>query len=236
MECPRYQEEVYVKTVECRKVKPTSAWSDIIKYLILAAVLVLVLPGPARAGFDEGVAAYNHGFSYFQGRGVQQDYAEAAKWFREAADQGHVEAEFSLGVIYNLGLGALQDDAEAFKWFRRAAEQGYAPAQFNVAIMYSKGRGVPKDFAEGAKWLRRAAEQGHAPAQHNLGFVYEKGHGVPKDSVQAYMWSSLAASKLPPGEGGEDAAKRRDEVAAKLTPKQLTRAQELARKWKPSSR
>ena len=40
---------------------------------------------------DEGVARaqFNLGVMYAKGQGVAQDYAEAAKWYRLAADQGH---------------------------------------------------------------------------------------------------------------------------------------------------
>ena len=34
-------------------------------------------------------ALYNKGNCYYFGKGVKQDYAEAAKWYRKAAEQGH---------------------------------------------------------------------------------------------------------------------------------------------------
>jgi TPR repeat protein len=37
-------------------------------------------------------AQYYLGFMYYNAKGVAQDYAEAAKWFRLAADQGHSNA------------------------------------------------------------------------------------------------------------------------------------------------
>jgi len=38
-------------------------------------------------------AQYNLGLLYLEGKGVQQDEAEAAKWLRLAAEQGHTEAK-----------------------------------------------------------------------------------------------------------------------------------------------
>jgi hypothetical protein len=35
---------------------------------------------------------------------VSQDYSEAAKWFRLAANQGNVDAQNSLGFMYYPGL------------------------------------------------------------------------------------------------------------------------------------
>ena len=50
---------------------------------------------------------------YFHGKGVPQDYAEAVKWFRLAADQGDAGAQSILGVMYDEGHGVPQDYAEA---------------------------------------------------------------------------------------------------------------------------
>ena len=44
---------------------------------------------------EQGVAEaqYNLGMMYYTGSGVHQDYAEALRWFRQAAEQGHAEAQ-----------------------------------------------------------------------------------------------------------------------------------------------
>ena len=68
------------------------------------------------------------------GRGVPQDYAEAMKWYRKAADQGHARAQFNLGFMYYDYKGVRQNYAEAMKWYRKAAGQGHARAQFNLGL------------------------------------------------------------------------------------------------------
>ena len=40
-----------------------------------------------------------------KGQGVPQDYAEAVRWYRKAADQGHAGAQFNLGVMYDKAEG-----------------------------------------------------------------------------------------------------------------------------------
>ena len=37
--------------------------------------------------------------------GVPQNYAEALKWYRLAADQGDADAQYNLGVMYANGQG-----------------------------------------------------------------------------------------------------------------------------------
>jgi TPR repeat protein len=53
-----------------------------------------------------------------------QDFAEAAKWFRKAAEQAYVSAEEVLGELYLNGQGVSEDHHEAVKWLRKAANHG----------------------------------------------------------------------------------------------------------------
>ena len=61
---------------------------------------------------------------YRRGEGVPQDYVEAVKWYRLAAEQGHAYAQNKLGNMYQFGEGLTQDILEAMRWFRLAADQG----------------------------------------------------------------------------------------------------------------
>lgn len=68
------------------------------------------------------------GVDYYFGRGLPQNYAKAAYWYRLAAHQGFAEAENNLGVAYDLGQGMPQNYAKAAYWCRLAAHQGVAGA------------------------------------------------------------------------------------------------------------
>ena len=72
---------------------------------------------------------------YAKGEGVKQDKAEAARWYREAAEQGLADAQLDLGVRYLRGEGVKQDKAEAAEWFRKAAEQGNEKARKNLRVL-----------------------------------------------------------------------------------------------------
>ena len=135
------------------------------------------------------------GWMYENGKEVSQDYAEAAKWYRKAAEQGNSDAQFKLGVMYDNGKGVPQDYVEAAKWYRKAAEQGVIAAQYNLGLMYSNGQGLPQDDAEADKWYRKAAEQGSPEAQYNLGVRYEDGKGVMQDYAEAAKWYGKAAEQ-----------------------------------------
>ncbi len=78
---------------------------------------------------EEKADSYDIGARYYEGRGVKVNKVEAAKWFRKAAEENHVTAQYSLAVCYDIGDGVIKDKTEAVKWFRKAAEQGSKLAQ-----------------------------------------------------------------------------------------------------------
>ena len=75
---------------------------------------------------------------YAKGEGVPRDDAEAVKWFRKAAKQGHARAQYNLGLMYADDEGVPQDDAEAYAWFAVAAANGYEHAKDNLAMVKSR--------------------------------------------------------------------------------------------------
>jgi uncharacterized protein len=60
------------------------------------------------------------GFLFETGRGVPQNYTEAAMWYRRAAEQGDSLAQYSLGLLYDRGQGVPRDIVEASKWLNLA--------------------------------------------------------------------------------------------------------------------
>lgn len=127
--------------------------------------------------------------------GVPQDYAQAARWYRRAAQQGHVEAQFKLAVMYIYGYGVPVDRHKTIYWFFRSALEGHIDAQYNLGFMYRNGLDLKANDAEAARWFRRAAEQGSPNAQAALGVMYAKGEGVRRDEIEALRWLSRAAAR-----------------------------------------
>ncbi len=56
-----------------------------------------------------------------------------------AAEQGHVHAQYMLGVMYKHGKSVPHNDKTAIKWYTRAAEQGHTESQYYV-------KRIAKDF------------------------------------------------------------------------------------------
>ena len=82
------------------------------------------------------------------------------QWYRKAAEQGDVDAQYNLGNMYAKGRGVRQDNAQAVQWFRKAAEQGDAEAQNNLGVMYAYGQGVRQNYKSAKEWLGKACDNG----------------------------------------------------------------------------
>ncbi len=145
--------------------------------------------------FREKTHQFNLGIAYNSGQGTPQDHAQAARWFRKAAEQGHAEAQFYLGYAYAVGNGVPQDYGEAAAWYRSAAEQGHSGAQNNLGLIYRDGIGIQQDYAEAVVWFRRSADQGNAQSQCNLGYACALGQGVRQDYAEAATWYRHAAEQ-----------------------------------------
>ena len=91
-------------------------------------------PAAARPSVDytDAEVQFGLGLKFASGAGVAQDYAQAADWYRKAAEQNHGLAQFNLGMMYANGQGVVQDNAQSVVWFGRAANLGDAGGQYNM--------------------------------------------------------------------------------------------------------
>ena len=137
---------------------------------------------------------------------------------------------------YEDGLAAYQrqDYATAVRLWKPLADKGNASAQNNLGSMYDKGQGVLQDYKEAVRLYRLAAAQGNGAGQINLGAMYGRGQGVAQDFARAHMWFNLAASSLT-GDDRKTASTNRDIIAKMMSPSQIEKAQDMARKCQASN-
>jgi TPR repeat protein len=142
-----------------------------------------------------------------------QDADRAFRYFRNAADRGHLKAIVKLGECYEDGDGVEQNPSEALRWYRRSAENGNADGQFCLGRCYFYGIGVEVDYVQAVHWLSLAAGQGKEAVDHFdrkqpcmaittsmcfLGYCYEMGLGVEKDARQSEHWYGESAYRQHP--------------------------------------
>lgn len=203
-------------------------------------------------------AQYNLGQFYMS----EEDWGQAARWFRIAAEQGHPRAQYNLGYLLKERRVVGKTDREEIWWWERAAAQGHVLAQYSLGLAYQHGQNVPQDRIMAATWYRKAADQGHSAAQCNLG-VLHLGEDEP---AEAAKWFLLAAEQgdltaqrnlailqhhgqgvpkddveahkwldLASSKGDQAAREARDLMAAGMTPAEVAEAQRRARAFRPSS-
>jgi TPR repeat protein/S1-C subfamily serine protease len=140
----------------------------------LAALLILLLPWPALAGLDEGVAAYQ-----------RRDWVTAARELTPPAAERNPAAQARLGHLKLLGLGAAKNEPEGVALLTAAANAGNAVGQFWLGNAYLAGWGLPRDTATALQWLTKAADQGLPNALVSLGELKLRGAGLEKDEAGA---------------------------------------------------
>lgn len=105
--------------------------------------LLFIVQSPLQAaGFDEAYNAYNSG-----------DYRVAYKGFKQLAQDGHVKAQYLLGLLYLNGQGVGKNLDKGIDWLKQAAGNGSYLAAAELGQIYASGKGVAMDTEEAAKWI-----------------------------------------------------------------------------------
>ena len=154
----------------------------------------------AEAG--DAASQNNLGFLHYLGRGVTQDYQQAARWFRLAADQNHPDAQYNLGFLYYYGRGVAQDYLQAEDWFEQAGD-GYLSTSFGawqaaprLGILTTSRRTLPPaychlnrsaDSVQPGKFAAAAGDTGELTSSH--GDTANKA-GQTRRLRSAWFWAS----------------------------------------------
>lgn len=139
------------------------------------------------------------GYLYETGRGVPQSFAEALRWYGEAARNGSALALYCLGRMHEEGRGVSQDYGKASGYYREAASKGEQRPLGRLGYLYETGRGVPQSLRDAADCYRKAAGRGDAFAQYRLGMMHLTGQGAPRNPGRAEELFRKAALQENPG-------------------------------------
>lgn len=118
--------------------------------------------GPADKG--DADAQFNLGQAYKLGRGVPQDLVQAEKWYKQAADQGHLQASDNYGLV----LFQSTRRTEALPYLQASAQRGEPRAQYVLGTGHFNGDFVEKDWIKAYALMTRASAQQLPQATTNL--------------------------------------------------------------------
>jgi len=113
---------------------------------------------------DKGMAEaqINLGMMFESGQGVPQDFKEALRWYRLAADQGLIKAQDKLNSL-----------------LKKSAK---AQVNLGLGMRFESGEGVPQDFEEATRRYRLAADLGLIKAQEKLNLLLNKKEEILREN------------------------------------------------------
>ena len=124
------------------------------------------------------------------------NHANATRWLRWMALEGHEGAMLELGKIYLAGYTIEKDVDKAIIYFQKAADRANHEAMMMLGSMYRDGNGVQQDGKKAISYFLDAVNRTHdnGEAQSALGEMYRLGSdGVKKDMAKALRWHGKAA-------------------------------------------
>ena len=135
---------------------PRARFSLVVVIVGLAGVVGTLLPCAYAVSPVVAAAQSSQGAKGDSGRGVPQDRAQAAAWYRKAAELGDANAQFNLGLMYRYGPGYSPNLDRWVEAFGPAPGHASPTAQGSPAGKYNPGSGIPKDYIEAHKWMSLA--------------------------------------------------------------------------------
>ena len=113
---------------------------------------------------------------YYIGKGTIIDYQKAAEWFKKAAEQGMLRAQYNLAECYYEGVGVPCDKQKAVEWWTKAAGQGDRPSIIKIAYLHEVGSVVEQNPEIAAYWYEKLATTGDLLGEYynKAGFLYLK--------------------------------------------------------------
>ncbi len=141
---------------------------------------------------DDAEAKYKRSSKYLG----QGDTENAIALLKEAADEGHAEAQVYMAACYARGLYVKQDIPKGFRLAKKAAEKN-VPEAYSLLVTYYSGilGNEYADIEKAFEYSRMAANAGIPEAKAQLGSFYLLGIGCQKDVNRAVDLFKEAAEK-----------------------------------------
>lgn len=153
-----------------------------------------------RRAMDAGNAEAKNAYAgmLIRGAGGPADAAEGRRLLLEAASEGSVGANMTLGAAHRGGTGGFpRDPALAFSYMSRAAGLATGSSAgrlyWELGMMHLRGIGTPANPQESYRWVARAAEAGEVRGMISRAVMLATGEGVPEDDAAARQWYERAS-------------------------------------------
>ena len=141
------------------------------KTLLTLLAIILIAPLTAHADYTSAKLDFD-----------EHRFEEAFAGFTEAAEDGHMLAQYYLGVMYATGRTLPRDDVNAYKWFMKSALQGHAISQGNIGTMKLNARGTDFDITGSYFWFILSEDGGFEKARK---FMWRVTNYMERDDINS---------------------------------------------------
>jgi len=150
------------------------------------AVQIMMLP----ENIDDPRAQYVIGLAYRDGKGVEQSYSEAAKWWSSSGEEGRFpRALYGLAILYRDGNGVPQSHKKSFKLAMQSAEADTGEPYAFIGNAYRFGIGTARSDIMAMEYFEKAYFKKNFEGLETMADMYRYGLGGPKNSeIAAYMY------------------------------------------------
>lgn len=141
---------------------------------ILLTTIIIATFSPilsANANYEDAKQAYD-----------DRSFEKAFTEFTDAAEEGHMLAQYYLAIMYATGRTMPRDDVTAYSWFMKAALQGHPISQGNIGTMKLNGRGTESDITGSYFWFILAEDGGFEKARK---FMWRVTNYMERDDINS---------------------------------------------------
>ena len=143
----------------------------------------------SKALLGDAESQFEIGQMFQYGLGVSQNDESAMIFYRNAAQQQHLGAEYNLGLLYLLHAKDKEDYQHALSWFTDSAFKGNRRSQYVLAKLLAQGKQdldgvevITPNHEQSQSMLYLAAANNYGPAEYelaeNLAKEYDNGLNV----------------------------------------------------------
>ncbi len=171
--------------------KAVKTWLTALSFCLLTTPMAMaseIEEWRAKCEAGDAQSCDDLSFAYKSGEGVEQDDAEALRYFTMACDAGGGNACYNLGIWHSMDeghWGTTKDTAKSISFLEKACDLSELDACAWIGRIYLEGEDVEADFSKARAALTSACDGQKTKGCTGLGEIYWLGMGVDEDPVKA---------------------------------------------------
>ena len=124
---------------------------------------------------------------YFNGKGVQEDFGIALKYFEKAEKAGNIKGRYGIAKCYFYGRGLEQNYEKAYNiFYNLMTKYNDIDSKYYIGFMYYHGYFVKQNYEMAYNIFKEMADNGDIDAKKRIADMYYFGQYLPKDYEKSF--------------------------------------------------